>query len=193
MFLKRANSISVVALVLFGSSCASDDLFAANKASLDAAAANLEAKDYRSCSINSTAMVANTEGEARKYRTQRFCAAYLGFQAHIRASFGGTATFLAGPRDSGGLLGSGGGADDFSIAHAVASARMIGYGKDWASDLTGQEALVPQSLINLGVDNAKINMDLCRLAILARLGFVLDANTVVTHQFQHRQKHAHHR
>ena len=182
--MKRTLSLLplVLAAALFAS-CKSKDLYSKNQTLLTNSFASYEAGEYERAVNQAKGLVVQTSGDAAKYQVQRFFAAFVAVQAHSHAAFGGRGGFLAEPRSKSTMsLGGAGGSRDFSVPHAVAAARMIGYGYDWtpatAPPSSVLDAQLPAELAALGVDNATLNINLSLLAIYARLGFRARINEI---------------
>jgi len=171
--MRRVHALLLVGLAAGAASCASTDLTGKNRKLLEQAVTALEQGELAKTVALRDDLLASTEADAGAYRLQRFGAAYLAAEAHLRASFAGA--WLREPETGTRLrLGAGGGDDTSPTAHMVAAARQISYGMDLAPSGVSEKALaeqLPASLAELGVENAKLGLSMGLLTVYSRLGF----------------------
>ena len=174
-FTWRVLPVWIAALPLW--SCSSDTLHRRNRGELAASLAALDQGDFRAATQRLDRLIAATNAEADQYRLQRFFAAFLLAQAHLRAS--GEGGYLsdgqAAQRVSLGQASVLSSESGGSVAHVVASMYPIQHGESWyAENLRLQvdgDAVLPEELESFGAQRAWVNLKLCQVAVYQRLGF----------------------
>lgn len=180
------------ALALLGTlaACKGPNPFAENEKRLRADLEKLDSGQLASASGDLESLLASTAGDADELKVQRYYAAYLLTQAHVRASLGAAFIKDAARSSSTGIGGSTS-ASGAEIAHIVATMMWANEGKELAAKAKGGALredgveLLPPGLRELSPQLAESGLDVAMLVVYARLGFedrvskTLDASTAL--------------
>ncbi len=172
--------VAAFVLVPLISSCGESMRWAENRDLLASAMANIESNQFAEAVGSMDALMVETQEMPNEYALQRYFAACLTAQAHLRASF--VKPFLMEQRpanQSSFELGSGSSSSGIpsEIGHLASSNFHIGYARDAFARastkplLEDGENLLPPKLAELGVANSRAYLVLALVAIQARLQF----------------------
>ncbi|MFT4539808.1 MAG: hypothetical protein ACI841_003172 [Planctomycetota bacterium] len=176
---RTCHWLALTSTLIF-SACSSPSLYGGYREKLAAADGNLRSGKHADAAKSLEAFLADTYETRDTYHLQRFFASYLLTLAHEASSFEGS--FIMEPRAGGGgsfSMDSGeeGAKRPSKIGHAVAVTFYGAYARDGAQSARSKpteiegEALLPEDLLDLGVEDAFSHMNLSLLAVYSRLGF----------------------
>lgn len=176
------RSLTLLGLLALGAGCASTDPYAENRKVLESACTHLEHGEYGAAAKTAESLLAGRAAESKAYALQRYYAAYVCAESHVKAAIHGPFLTEAPPSTAG--LGLTADADDQASkavaspnAHWVAASYYTGFARDILKDAKaehpkqGEEERLPVALKEVDLARAQLELNLTRIAILRRLGF----------------------
>jgi len=179
--MKRPNIgiAAVVFGVLLASGCSTLDVYEPNRETLASALGDLESGEpakLERAEASARSILVSTGNVPKSYSVQRFFAQYLLARLHMTASSSGP--FLQEPKEKDAFdLTAGASFQPSPIGHLVATSYHAAYGLGMFKAASGQplsvgkQKLLPPELEALGVENAARHLQLCLIAVYARLQF----------------------
>ncbi len=171
-----ARSLAASVVVVACAACSGPNKYLEYQKRLSADVEKVQAGQLATAGRDLEALIASTAADADTLKVQRYYAAYLLTEAHVRASLGSPFIKDAQRVASGGI---GGMSDDdgSEISHVVATMLWANYAKELAAKAKngalrqdGVE-LLPESLRDLSPQAAESALDVAMLVVYARLGF----------------------